>query len=182
MPHPERKIDIHPPGYETDARTFADLFVGQALTYLDAPTKKYTTPERGMTREDGFDCSGLVTRVLTDIGFAPEPDIRHANEYMDKWGIAIHPEFKQKGDLVFFSWSGAFPTHVGIMIDEEHFIHARPKLGTVRIEPLEKRLIKPQYGQIYPENPIGFKRAAFQDGRWRFYPNIFPLASNTQIL
>lgn len=171
MPHSEHKIAIHPPGYETDSQKFAELFVTQALTYLDTPTRKYTDPETGMT-PDGFDCSGLVTRVLTDIGFAPPPEIRHSNEYFDEWGLTVHPSFRAKGDLVFFSAGGIWPTHVGIMVDKENFIHARPKLGNVLIEPLRQQPIAEREGQIYPENPIGFKRAAFRDGRWRFYPRI----------
>lgn len=162
----ERRHFEVPPLVESPQLRFADIIVEQALRYEGTPTRRYTDPESGMNPEEGFDCSGLVTRVLTDVGFAPE--VRHANEYFNQWGVPVHEELRRKGDLVFFSARGRWATHIGIMVDEESFIHARPRFETVLIEPLRDQMIigEPEE-QLYIRNPIGFRRAAESNGRWR---------------
>lgn len=86
--------------------------------------------------------------------------IRHANEYWDKYGIAVHDDLVQPADLIFFSRNGQFPTHIGIVRDEETFIHSPGTDKTsVCIEALELEPIKSKRseGLIYSRNPIGFK-------------------------
>lgn len=162
----ERKPHVTPSIFELDELRFADLLVQQALAYEGKPTRRYTDPVHGMDPDEGFDCSGLVTRTLTDVGFSP--DVRHANEYFNQWGVPVHFELRRKGDLVFFSNKGRWATHVGIMVDEESFIHARPRFDRVLIEPLREQIITGDSAeQLYIRNPIGFRRAAESNGRWR---------------
>ena len=42
----------------------------------------------------------------------------------------------QPGDLVFFSTNGAGPSHVGIAIGGDQFVHAPSSTGDVRVERL----------------------------------------------
>lgn len=123
----------------------------------------------GQSPENGFDCSGFVRFVLCKVGLTiPEyigqdsvhRPIRHANEFWDNYGIAIHDKYKQPGDLIFFSRRGSFPTHIGIVSDEESYIHApgtdesRVEVRPISYESIAKRSIERQF---YARNPIGFK-------------------------
>jgi len=86
--------------------------------------------------------------------------IRHANEFWDNYGITVHDEYKQPGDLIFFSRRGSFPTHIGIVYDEVSYIHApgtnesSVEVKLVSYEVIARRGIERQF---YVRNPIGFK-------------------------
>lgn len=145
-----------------------------ANSLIDKPAIKYRSPEEGISPEDGFDCSGFVTYVLNKAGlhipsFVGQDgrirSIRHANEYWDHYGVAVHEEQAQLGDLVFFSRNGAFTSHVGILTYHGTYIHAPGKDDTTVCEdPLpitdDERRIESEQGkgrQLYVRNPIGFK-------------------------
>jgi len=72
----------------------------------------------------------------------------------------VHDASKQPGDLIFFSRRGSFPTHIGIVRDEETYIHApgtdesRVEARPITYEMIAKRSIERQF---YRRNPIGFK-------------------------
>jgi cell wall-associated NlpC family hydrolase len=86
--------------------------------------------------------------------------IRHANEYWDCYGVGIHDELRDTGDLLFFSRDGSFPTHIGIVRDPESYIHAPGKDGTrVEVKPITYSMIvnNGMYRTLYNRNPIGFK-------------------------
>lgn len=86
--------------------------------------------------------------------------IRHANEFWDNYGVVVHDGSKQPGDLIFFSRKGLFPTHIGIVRDEESYIHApgtaesKVEVQPISYEAIAKRSIEHQF---YTRNPIGFK-------------------------
>lgn len=157
---------------ETIAETYREAIVEIANDLLDTPSIKYKQghPELGQSPEAGFDCSGFVTFVLTQAGLTI-PDfigmdntrrpIRHANEYWDHYGVAVHDGLQTSGDLVFFSRHGIFPTHIGIVWDETSYIHAPGKDSTkVGLAPLDTEAIVGVAGvgkQLYEKNPIGFK-------------------------
>ncbi len=123
----------------------------------------------GQSPERGFDCSGFVRFVLSRAGLhIPEyagqdgvqRPIRHANEFWDSYGIMVHDENRQAGDLIFFSRTGSFPTHIGIMRDEETYIHApgtnesKVNIQSITYAQIAKRGME---RQLYSRNPIGFK-------------------------
>ena len=145
-----------------------------ANSLIDAPSVLYTTPDKGMSPEEGFDCSGFVTYVLKSAGlhvpkFIGMDDearpIRHASEYWDHYGVAVHEEHARYGDLVFYSRSGLFPTHLGFLTYHGTIIHA-PGLDGTRVE--EDHLHDydrepPRTGtgrKLYTKNPIGYKTLA----------------------
>lgn len=74
----------------------------------------------------GFDCSGLVYYVLTQMGY---PAARTAAA---QYGMGYYVDGSEllPGDLVFFSESGGSITHVGIYAGGGQFLHA-PKTGSV---------------------------------------------------
>ncbi len=116
-----------------------------------------------MSVDEGFDCSGFVTFLLTKLGIAFPAGVRHCDEYFNRFGDFVHEGLQRSGDLVFFSANGIFPTHMGIMTDKTHFVHAPGQDGlTVKIDPVVKKPIPihESYAekQIYNTNPIGYKR------------------------
>jgi cell wall-associated NlpC family hydrolase len=86
----------------------------------------------GGSMPDGFDCSGLVTYAFARAGMhVPRDTYRQALT-----GLEVPRRHIRAGDLVFFTTTGPGPTHVGIALDAERFVHA-PKTGAVvRVESL----------------------------------------------
>jgi cell wall-associated NlpC family hydrolase len=89
------------------------------------------TPYRnGGAGPDGFDCSGFVHYVFAQQGvFVPRTAA-------DQAGAGQRVGELRAGDLVFFRTSGRGPTHVGIALDADRFIHAPSARGEVRVEAL----------------------------------------------
>lgn len=128
----------------------------------------------GQSPKGGFDCSGFVRFVLQEAGLVipdylgqdgNQRQIRHANEFWDNYGITVHDENRQPGDLIFFSRRGFFPTHIGIVRDEESYIHApgtsesRVEMQAISYEAIARSGIE---RQSYIRNPIGFKSPAIR--------------------
>lgn len=99
--------------------------VDEAYTWIGTPYK-YAAQEKG----GGTDCSGMVMIVYQDVTGEklPRNSAKQA-EFCDK--IASHEVLA--GDLVFFA-TGKDPnkvSHVGIVVDEDNFIHASSSKGVV---------------------------------------------------
>jgi hypothetical protein len=96
----------------------------------------------GTTSRSGFDCSGLVSAVYQLNGLAMPR--RLADQYHA--GAAVPGERLVKGDLVFFSMSpGEAPSHVGIYVGDNAFIHAPGSGKKVRRESLWSAYFKSHY-------------------------------------
>lgn len=140
----------------------------EAVLFVGYPSIYYRAPHFGIS-ESGFDCSGFLKFLLKRINFPCHDKIRHTNEFFDFFGVFIHEECVGRGDLVFFSWNGCVPQHVGIMQSENTYIHAPGLSDTViKTAILKKAVIKKGlcHEQIYFHNPIGFKRLAIKTGRY----------------
>lgn len=75
----------------------------------------------------GFDCSGYVSYVYKkSIGHTLPAGSR--SQFSSGGGVMVSFEQLKPGDLMFFSHNGRQIQHVGIYIDENHFIHA-PRTG-----------------------------------------------------
>lgn len=75
----------------------------------------------------GFDCSGYVSYVYKkSIDFILPTGSK--NQFSSGGGVMVGFEQLKPGDLMFFSHNGRQIQHVGIYIDENHFIHA-PRTG-----------------------------------------------------
>ena len=163
--------------YRNQSARSRESFVEVATSMIGSIAVKYTPghPELGQSPEQGFDCSGFVRYVLEkadinipdylDINGGQKP-IRHANEFFDHYGIAVHHDLHEPGDLIFFSRDGYSPTHVGIVIDLDNYIHSPGKRGSrVRVDPIEEESILPLkagglFRILYSKNPIGYKSPA----------------------
>lgn len=94
----------------------------------------------------GFDCSGFVYYLYSKVGV-------HLPRMADGQftvGYAIKRSELQPGDLVFFSTYEPGPSHCGIYIGNNQFIHASSGAGEVTITPLSK--------PYYVERYIGARR------------------------
>lgn len=81
----------------------------------------------------GIDCSAYVQRVYSLVGLALPRSAReqfHFGDVIDKDELSI-------GDLVFFRTYASFPSHVGIYLGNNLFIHASSKSKKITIDSLD---------------------------------------------
>jgi cell wall-associated NlpC family hydrolase len=97
---------------------------------LRTATDLVGTPYRnGGSTLDGFDCSGFVQYVFAQHGVRVPRTVRRQAE------VGSRVREAEAGDLVFFATEGDGPTHVGIALGPDRFIHAPSSRGVVRVEP-----------------------------------------------
>ncbi|TDL78965.1 cell wall-binding repeat-containing protein [Peribacillus frigoritolerans] len=92
----------------------------------------------GGTTTSGFDCSGYTQFVFDKHGV----DLPRTT--VDQWNDATVVAVPQKGDLVFFETYKAGPSHVGIFIGNNEFIHASSSKG-VTISSMDNVYFEPRY-------------------------------------
>ena len=105
------------------------------------------TPYRygGNTPEGGFDCSGLIGYVYRSrAGVAPPRTVAQLNGF----GAPVDGDDLRTGDLVVFG--GARPTHAGIYVGQERFVHAPSTGGEVRLDRLN--------GPYWSRQTVAFRR------------------------
>jgi cell wall-associated NlpC family hydrolase len=95
------------------------------------------TPYRlgGESPVTGLDCSGLVRHVF---GLAGIDVPRTVAEQFDI-GAPVQRRDIRAGDLIFFDTVRPGPSHVGIAIDADTFVHAPGSGGVVRVDRIEAR-------------------------------------------
>lgn len=94
----------------------------------------------------GFDCSGLVKYVFEQHGVAMPREARQQFQV----GQPVEPASLEPGDLVFFTTVAPGPSHVGILVGGDQFVHAPTANGVVRVESLSS--------QYWSSRFIGAKR------------------------
>lgn len=84
----------------------------------------------GNTPDQGFDCSGLVRHVFSQVAglILPRSSFDQANV-----GTSVNKSELQPGDLVFFNTRRAANSHVGIYIGDQRMVHAPSSGGKVEI-------------------------------------------------
>jgi|WetSurMetagenome_2_1015567.scaffolds.fasta_scaffold129611_2 cell wall-associated NlpC family hydrolase len=89
----------------------------------------------GGSGTNGIDCSGLVKNLFSKFDI----DLPRSSKEQYKQGEKIsNKDDLQVGDLVFFSSGGTQPTHVGIYIGNNQFIHAARKAKQVVVSDISK--------------------------------------------
>ena len=101
------------------------------------------TPYRyGGTDRRGIDCSGLVMRIFKDVYDVKLP---HSARKLYGKGRPVEQHFLRQGDLVFFKDAGeSRPSHVGIYLSGNQFIHASTSRGVI-ISSLEGSYYRSHY-------------------------------------
>jgi cell wall-associated NlpC family hydrolase len=75
----------------------------------------------------GFDCSGLVARVYAAVGRM----LPHSSFSQYGVGAAVARDALAAGDLVFFHTYSSGPSHVGIYVGNQRFVHASYSRGVI---------------------------------------------------
>jgi hypothetical protein len=104
---------------------FSSSVIDYAKFYLHAP---YLWGGKSLF---GIDCSGLTQVVFRMLGKQLKRD---AWQQAEQGTVVNFLQEARAGDLAFFDNAEGKVTHVGIMIDEQHIIHAS---GRVKIDPID---------------------------------------------
>ena len=88
----------------------------------------------GGSEKTGFDCSGLVKNLFSKFNI----ELPRTSREQFKQGEIIDRDKLAPGDLVFFSSGGSHPTHVGVYIGNDKFLHAARKARKVIVSDLNK--------------------------------------------
>ena len=100
-------------------------------TLIDTALRLRGVPYRnGGSDPSGFDCSGFTQYVFAQHGIALPRETREQFRIGEKIGL----KDIRIGDLVFFQTVAKGPSHVGIVVDDDQFVHAPSSAGVVRIE------------------------------------------------
>lgn len=142
-------VSYNPANYRSDSYdddSIANRLISVAKRYLGAPYKF-----GGNSTRTGIDCSAYVNKVF---GMFNVNLPRTARDIF-KQGEWVNRNELQKGDLVFFTTYASFPSHVGIYIGDDKFIHASSAGKKVIITDLNRQYYRTRY--------IGAKRLPFRD-------------------
>lgn len=113
----------------------AQQLVALAKQYLGVP---YVWAGRSPS---GFDCSGYIYYLFDQFGIQMP---RMADGQFEA-GVPVNRRELRPGDLVFFSTYEPGPSHVGIFIGGDRFIHASSGAGEVTLTPLSKAYYQERY-------------------------------------
>jgi cell wall-associated NlpC family hydrolase len=97
---------------------------GTALSLRGSPYRN------GGADLNGFDCSGFVSYVFGQHGYAVPRSVGE----LFRVGQEVAADAIQPGDLVFFETAGRGPSHVGIAVGGDQFVHAPSTKGVVRVD------------------------------------------------
>lgn len=118
----------------TDSRK-AQTLLNMARQHLGVP---YVWAGRS---PGGFDCSGYVYYLFNQLGYS----LPRMADGQFEVGLPVGRNSLQPGDLVFFSTYEPGPSHVGIYMGNEQFIHASSGAGRVTITPMANPYHRDRY-------------------------------------
>jgi len=112
----------------SSSQTVRYKLVKMARTFLGLPYRW-----GGMSERRGVDCSGLVKVLFAKL----HVELPRSSREQIQSGKEISLDQLETGDLVFFSNQGEIPTHVGVYLGNDQFLHAEQKAGRVIITNLK---------------------------------------------
>lgn len=126
-----------PPGLPGRQRGALDGYAlaGTALSLRGTPYRN------GGSDPSGFDCSGFTQYVFSQYGVSLPREVRE--QY--RVGTTVKPEDLVAGDIIFFATTDPGPSHVGIAIGGDEFVHAPSTTGVVRVEHLGSSYWSPRF-------------------------------------
>lgn len=98
----------------------------------------------------GLDCSGFVQKTFAFLNL----DLPRSAREQFREGAKVAKEDLSPGDLVFFRTYAKYPSHVGIYLGDNRFVHASSREKKVTVDSLDT----PYYVKRY----IGAKRLLFE--------------------
>jgi cell wall-associated NlpC family hydrolase len=135
FPAPRGAARSEPPPATSASRPGGYAVAGTALDLRGAPYHE------GGADPNGFDCSGFVQYVFGQHAVSLPRSVGE----QARAGRAVEAGALEPGDLVFFSTVSPGPSHVGIAIGGDEFVHAPSGRGEVRVE----RLSAPYWAQRF---------------------------------
>lgn len=108
---------------------------GTALALRGAPYRN------GGSDPSGFDCSGFTQFVFAQYGVVLPREVRE--QYLV--GKSVQAGDLVAGDMLFFTTTEPGPSHVGIAIGGDQFVHAPSTTGVVRVEHLSSSYWSPRF-------------------------------------
>lgn len=150
MKEDDRKVDLNsvktkltpkipPPSSRYNNITPTGINRDQVL--LDVVSYLGTPYAYGGSTRNGIDCSGLTSTVYSS---AINKQLPRSTRDQYQQGMRISKDELQFGDLVFFNTTGRTPSHVGIYIEDDLFVHASVSYG-VTISSLESSYYKKRF-------------------------------------
>lgn len=118
----------------TDTRK-TQILLNMARQYLGVP---YVWAGRS---PGGFDCSGFIYFVFDQLGYG----LPRMADGQYEVGIPVPRQALRPGDLVFFETYEPGPSHVGIYLGNEQFIHASSGAGYVTVTPMSNPYHRDRY-------------------------------------
>lgn len=95
----------------------------------------------GASPAQGFDCSGLVQYVYRQAGI----NLPRTADRQFLVGRTVLPATLQPGDLVYFTTYEPGPSHVGIYIGNDKFVHTSSSKGIVAIGDMKDNYFVQRY-------------------------------------
>jgi len=99
----------------------------------------------------GLDCSGFVQKTFAFLNF----DLPRSAREQFREGAKVAKADLSPGDLVFFRTYAKYPSHVGIYLGDNRFVHASSRERKVTVDSLDT----PYYVKRY----VGAKRLLFEE-------------------
>lgn len=129
-----------------------DRLIPLAKKYVGVPY------QFGGSSEKGFDCSGFTRHVMSRLGVT----LARTTAEQYKQGSEVKKEDLRVGDLVFFETYKKGPSHAGVYIGDNQFIHASSSKG-ITVTSLDDSYYKKRY--IGARRVLAYVQAAgqFQD-------------------
>ena len=129
FPTPSRRPSTPPP--PAPVATAGTVPAADAYSITSTALSLRGTPYRnGGSDPRGFDCSGFVEYVFGRHGIS----VPRTVDELYRAGTPVGRDDVQAGDLLFFSTSAPGPSHVGMSIGGDEFVHAPSSAGVVRVE------------------------------------------------
>jgi peptidoglycan DL-endopeptidase LytE len=116
----------------TTTSTTINALIAESKKYIGVP---YVW---GGSTPSGFDCSGYLNYVFAKVGVSIPRTVETI------WGATKSVSAPRVGDLVFFTTYKAGPSHAGIYLGNNQFIHASSSLG-VTISDMNNTYWKARY-------------------------------------
>jgi cell wall-associated NlpC family hydrolase len=114
---------------DSDAQSMRDRLVEAGFQLIGV---KYRFS--GLSETSGLDCSGLVKTLFSKVNI----DLPRSSREQYQQGEKVETDKLEAGDLVFFSSGGSSPTHVGIYLGNDKFLHAARKAKQVMVSDFTK--------------------------------------------
>jgi cell wall-associated NlpC family hydrolase len=144
LPLPAYADEGSPPTFALSTPSAAEGVLGQAqefaLRALSFIGVRYKWG--GNSPDTGFDCSGLIRYVYSQITGQALPHNAHD---LSRVGETVDRTELQPGDLVFFNTLRKPFSHVGIYLGESRFVHSPSRGGAVEIVDMSDRYWKSRY-------------------------------------